>query len=482
VTDASYFVAARGGRGAQAHRLLRHLCRREPAPDSVSLVGDRRSGKTSLLGFLKKAAQKQPGLIPLSIDMQTLPEQTSDGFYTMLTRSLIRAGELPPNHGPLSYLDFEELLQGLTASGRWMVLFIDEFDTVARDRRFALEFFDNLRSCASVMPLTLVIASVAPLSAVAHAALYGSPFFNIFNLERLVPLSLVEAQGLIHRSFESGQRLAAISEEIISLGGCHPFFLQSACACAYDIRDATGAVDVTELRSAYAARMRDHFKYVWDHLSTIDKASLHSLALGQSITSQAQELLVERGYAKPGNPPQVSSSALKEFIIEVSESRGSTLAPSHRRHTFISYSHKDEPWLHDLKKMLAPLLRSGSIDVTIWDDTKIKNGDRWDDQIQNALTQAGIALLLVSDNFLASEYIMAHELPFIVTAAKKKELLLLWVLLSDCLYAETDLKDYQAVHDTSKPLSSYRGAKRKAAIVALCKAVKTAAEQFLTEE
>src|SRR5580704_5510974 len=65
VTDASYFVAARGGRGAQAHRLLRHLCRREPAPDSVSLVGDRRSGKTSLLGFLKKAAQKQPGLIPL---------------------------------------------------------------------------------------------------------------------------------------------------------------------------------------------------------------------------------------------------------------------------------------------------------------------------------------------------------------------------------------------------------------------------------
>jgi hypothetical protein len=43
-----------------------------------------------------------------------------------------------------------------------MVLFIDEFDAVARDRRFTLDFFDNLWSCASVLPLTSVVVSVAP--------------------------------------------------------------------------------------------------------------------------------------------------------------------------------------------------------------------------------------------------------------------------------------------------------------------------------
>jgi hypothetical protein len=87
-----------------------------------------------------------------------------------------------------------------------MVLIVDEMDVVARNRRFTLDFFDNLRSCATTLPLTLVVASVAPLSSVAHAGLYGSPFFNTLNLERLTPLSPEEVHSLIHRAPPRGFR------------------------------------------------------------------------------------------------------------------------------------------------------------------------------------------------------------------------------------------------------------------------------------
>jgi TIR domain len=475
-----YFEAARGGRGAQAHRLLQHLCRLQPPPDSISLVGDRRFGKTSLLGFLKEGAARIPRLVVLAIDMQTLPEQTSTGFYTMLTRALVRVGELPPRHPPLTYLDFVDLLHDLQASARWMVLFIDEFDAVARDRRFTLDFFDNLRSCASVLPLTLVVASVAPLSAVAHSALYGSPFFNIFNLERLVPLSLSEAQFLIHQAPEGTCELAEVADEIIAMAGFHPFFLQRACACAWDLCNANDELDVARLRQAFAATIRDHFQYVWDHSTKDEKTALYSLASGHFIGGAALETLVERGYCRDGVRPEVSSSAFKAFILERSEDCAPQSVASARRHTFVSYSHKDKKWVDELHKMLVPLLRNGAI--TIWDDTKIKNGVRWDDEIQNALAQAGMAILLVSDNFLASDYIMERELPFILTAAKNEELSLLWVLLGPCLYKETEIDKYQAAHDPSKPLSSLSKVERKAALLSLCTTIKSAAEHFLAGE
>lgn len=78
-------------------------------------------------------------------------------------------------------------------------------------------------------------------------------------------------------------------------------------------------------------------------------------------------------------------------------------------HLFISYSHKDSDWLDLVQTHFAILRQQGQ--VTAWSDQDIRPGDHWYDEIRGSMQGADLAVLLVSANFLASDFIMQTELP-----------------------------------------------------------------------
>jgi hypothetical protein len=92
--------------------------------------------------------------------------------------------------------------------------------------------------------------------------------------------------------------------------------------------------------------------------------------------------------------------------------------PSQRRQLFISYSHADREWVDRLQKMMQPLVRND--DLKLWDDSQIPAGARWKEEIEHALATAKVALLLVSSDFLASDFVNSSELPHILRAAKEE--------------------------------------------------------------
>jgi hypothetical protein len=153
-----------------------------------------------------------------------------------------------------------------------------------------------------------------------------------------------------------------------------------------------------------------------------------------------------------------------------------SLPPSGRDRIFISYSHNDEDreYLEKLRKMLKPLIRKQTI--TVWDDTQIEPGSKWRNEIENALAMAKVAVLMVSSNFLDSDFIVDHELPSLLQAAEKKGLKIIWIYISPCLYQETEIEKYQAAHDISRPLADLKETEQHQVLVEICQKIKQAFE------
>ncbi|MCB0168011.1 MAG: toll/interleukin-1 receptor domain-containing protein [Anaerolineae bacterium] len=99
---------------------------------------------------------------------------------------------------------------------------------------------------------------------------------------------------------------------------------------------------------------------------------------------------------------------------------------------FISYSRKDEAEKEQLLAHLSVLQHAGLTQV--WSDDQIGAGHDWQQEIQEVITQARIAIFLVSANYLTSEFILGQEVPTLLHRRQIEGLIVVPIIAKACAW------------------------------------------------
>lgn len=149
---------------------------------------------------------------------------------------------------------------------------------------------------------------------------------------------------------------------------------------------------------------------------------------------------------------------------------------------FVSYAHTDKDWLERMNVHLKPLERSHNVEL--WTDQKIGVGKRWLDEIENALADAHVAVLLVSAHFLASDFIADGELPPLLQKAEQEGTRIMPVIVGSCDFrGHPELGAFQSANDPEAPLQALSTVQVDQVFVKLKRAIEEAlAEQAALDE
>jgi len=120
---------------------------------------------------------------------------------------------------------------------------------------------------------------------------------------------------------------------------------------------------------------------------------------------------------------------------------------------FYSYSHKDEEYRETLETFLATLKRQGYISE--WHDRKLVAGEEWDREIKEHLESAGIILLLVSADFIASDYIWDVEVGEALALHEAGKTRVIPVILRVCDWNGTPFGKLEALPKDAKPIKTW---------------------------
>src|SRR5947209_13963155 len=116
---------------------------------------------------------------------------------------------------------------------------------------------------------------------------------------------------------------------------------------------------------------------------------------------------------------------------------------------FFCYAHEDEVLLNQLKRHLKPLQREGLIDI--WYDRDINAGTEWEQEIKKHLNEAQIILLLISPDFLDSEYCYSIEMKWAIERHERGEAYVIPIILRH-VYWQGTLGKLQALPTDTKPI------------------------------
>jgi len=308
------------GRSSELSRIYERI--KAGRPQSISLVGVRRIGKSSLLRaihhpfFRKKYLPAPQEYALVYMDLQAKRNAEPAELLQHVLDELQREyrGYLKLNVRP-DYDGLKDVIQTFQEAGLKLIFLWDEFESVTRNPMIGPEFYAYFRALANNFNVAYITTSSAQLQSLCHTKeIADSPFFNIFTNLHLGLFKPNEARKLIvEPSASAGKSLEAHLDFVLEVAGHFPFFIQIACSALYSMRRVEKS-DYKRAKEIFMEEARPHFQEYWERFDESQKAAVFALAKGRKPPREhafAVKDLTQAGFVLNG---KLFSSLFAEFV------------------------------------------------------------------------------------------------------------------------------------------------------------------------
>jgi len=495
--------------------LIYNIINRHKSNENSGLFGLRKTGKTSVIYGIKRALRGENYPPPIIIDCQDTSFNQNRWYEALyyICQKILEVIILKDNkidkrikllninnftNKNASYTTEKFFKMSKTIYKKPLFIIFDEIENISiktspvehwRNDNDFIFFWQSLRSIfqRNTDLLSYLIVGTNPYclekSTINNA---DNPIFNHLKPEYIPGFQVIDTREMVRKL---GRRMGLKFDDIIysrlteDVGG-HPFLIRRICSIINDIvieYERPVNIDIEIYDEAKKIFRRNYNEYLYMILNVlksyykIEYEMLEYLAIGDYKTVKEffdidpsilnhligygvissnkdrfdfkidiiREYFVDKKKLLLSNNNKKNCS--KNNIIE------SNYSYSKQMKIFISYCRNDSEYLERLKIHLKYFDKKGMI--TCWDDSEIKPGMKWKEEITKALNDVDVAILLVSADFLASDFILEKELPPILLAAKKKGTTILAITVKPCVLSGSELVNFQFVNSLSDPLS-----------------------------
>jgi hypothetical protein len=312
-------------------------------PQSVSIVGEPKIGKSSLLWYLATEETRQAFLknpddyfyiyIPIGLEKNLSYENFYGSLYSLISKKTMMATEI--RKAEPSYDLLKGIIENLNHQDKKIILLFDDFHLITQNETFPLEFFSFMRSLANNYNLAFVTSSFMDLQKLCVSKdIEESPFFNIFTNITLKPLEQEEAIQLIEEPFQkAGISVNSESQLIMDIAGHFPYMLQVACSLLFDMKLERSAFDEADLKAweeKFWIEVESYFNSIWQSFNEDQKEILHLVMRSRKIDKAkkyALNDLIRRNYVvMRDHRPQLYSPMFEKLIEQMDGNERSYLS------------------------------------------------------------------------------------------------------------------------------------------------------------
>jgi internalin A len=345
------------------------------------------------------------------------PHWITNGIYKILN-----SGKLEKQKGEIRLDDLAEIL--------------DEREYPASMRRFIFDLMKKFELCFSFPDddMHYLIPELLDKQEPAEAAEFKSE--ECLNFQYHYP---VLTEGLLPRFIVRTHTLSEGLSRwrtgvILSFEGNHALVKA-------DVQDKKVFIKVSGPvpgRRRLLAVIRSDFERIHHDIRNLQPKEMIPLPDYPEVVTPYQELLVMEQNGMKKFPKVVGTEIVELDVqellngVDLEGTRRRERVMDERRQAlrlFYSYSHKDENLRNELETHLKLLQRRGLIET--WQDRNIEAGDKWERKIDENLERADIILLLVSADFIASDYIYGQEMEWALEREKNGEARVIPVIVRD---------------------------------------------------